>query len=60
MNGKEAIPELITPSEALKFFKYSKMDEMDTVIDLYNAYYSQNEDIGTLGFKSVMFLSFLV
>jgi len=59
MNGKEAIPELITPSEALKLFKHSKIKEMYTVVDLYNAYYSQNESIGTLGFKRVMFLSFL-
>lgn len=59
MNGKEAIPELITPSEALKLFKHSKMEEMDTVVDLYNAYYSQNADMGTLGFKQVSFLSFI-
>ena len=59
MNGKEPVPELITPSEALKLFKHSKIAEMYTVIDLYNAYYSQNEEIGTLKFKHVRFLSFI-
>lgn len=59
MNGKEPVQELITPSEALKLFKHSKIDEMHTVIDLYNAYYSQNKSIEMLGFKQVSFLSFI-
>ena len=56
MRGKQEPPELINPTEALKLFRYSGLDELNTSVHLYEAYYKTEY---RSGFDFTQFLSFV-
>lgn len=56
MRGKQKTPQLIKPKEALKLFRYSGLEELDTAIHLYESYYKMKYKSG---FDFTKFLSFV-